>query len=67
MTTMLPVLGRHVESAIAVQRRILAAGDAIDPEWQELGWEAVFGSFDRLLSELPDEPPRPFSARLARA
>lgn len=46
----LDVLRNCIHAAIAVQRLIVDAGDAIDPQWSLLGWHEI----DRLL-ELRDE------------
>lgn len=50
------LLASSVQSALAVQRKILDAGDAIEPEWRRLGWEVVDSALDALLDALPAEP-----------
>lgn len=52
------ILVGSMRGAIAVQKKILAAGDTIDADWRRLGWDGVDRSLDALIERLPNTPRR---------
>lgn len=43
------------QASLHVMRKILTAGDTIDPEWRRLGWEGVDRALDALVEAMPDD------------
>lgn len=56
--SLLEEVAAQLRTAIALQRKLLDAGDAIEPGWIELGWEAIDSCHDRLEALYPAPRPR---------